>query len=200
VSLAGPHFAGGRPFGEPITAEALQELDAHGWELYHLTITAEVDIPDDGAEGVLFAHGGVDGGYTLFVQDGHLHHLYDFLGRSRTHIASSRPVPAGRVTLGYEFERTGDAAPREGRGAPGIGRLYIGDEVVGEAAFDVTIPILIGLGGGVTAGREEGSPICDLYRPPFPFTGALGAVTVQVGRDHLRSDSEAAMRIAMARQ
>jgi arylsulfatase A-like enzyme len=277
----GPHFAGGKPFGEPITAQALQELDAHGWELYHLTedptettdraaehrdkliemislwyveagkydvlpidgrgqqrfaderpqiapdrdtyvyypgtqvvpanaavnvinrshtITAEIDVPDDGAEGVLFAHGGVDGGYTLFVQDGHLQYLYNFLGRSRTHITSSRPVPSGRVTVRYEFERTGEAAPREGRGAPGVGRLYIADEVVGEATFDVTIPILIGLGGGVTAGREEGSPVCDLYQPPFPFTGTLDAVTVLVGREHLSADHEAAMRIAMARQ
>jgi arylsulfatase A-like enzyme len=277
----GPHFAGGRPFGEPISAEALQKLDAHGWELYHLTedptettdvaathrdkliemislwyveagkygvlpidgrgqqrfaderpqiapdrdtyeyypgtqavpgnaavsvinrshtITAEVDIPDGGAEGVLLAHGGIEGGYSLFVQGGHLHYLYNFVGRSRTHLTSSRPVPTGRATLRYEFERTGEAAPREGRGAPGIGRLYIDDEVVGEATFDMTIPILIGLGGGVTAGREEGSPVCDLYRPPFPFTGTLGSVVVEVGREHLSADHEAAMRIAMARQ
>ena len=66
--------------------------------------------------------------------------------------------------------------------------------------FDVTIPILIGLGGGVTAGREEGSPICDLHRPPFPFTGSLELVTVRGGRVHLRYDPEADMRVAMARQ
>ena len=83
-------------------------------------------------------------GYSLFVQDGHLHYVYNFLGRSWTHLTSSRPVPTGRVRLRYEFERTGEAAPPEGRGATGIGRLFIGDEVVGEATFDVTIPILIG--------------------------------------------------------
>ena len=52
----------------------------------------------------------------------------------------------------------------------------------------------------MTAGREEGSPICDLYRPPFPFTGALDSVTVKVGREYLSADPEAAVRIAMARQ
>jgi hypothetical protein len=109
-------------------------------------------------------------------------------------------VPSGQVTVRHEFERTGDAAPREGRGAPGIGRLFIGDDAVGETTFDVTIPILIGLGGGVIAGREEGSPVCDLYQPPFPFTGGLDAVTVQVGREQLSSDPVAQMRIAMARQ
>ena len=190
------------------------------------TITADVELPEPGvvptvldaigvdtsdgleelgrapAKGVLFSHGGIEGGYSLFVLDGHLHYAYNHLGRSLIHLRSGEPIPTGRrVALRYEFERTGQGQPRQGKGAPGVGRLFFDDAVVGEVTFDVTIPLLLGLGGGVTAGREEGSPICgELYTPPFPFTGTLHSVTVNVGREHLTPDPEAEMRIIMARQ
>jgi len=58
------------------------------------TITADVEIPDAGAEGVLFAHGGIEGGYTFFLQDGHLHNVYNLPGAG----LDARDIQRARAT------------------------------------------------------------------------------------------------------
>ncbi len=62
-----------------------------------------------------------------------------------------------------------------------------------------TIPLSIGLGGGVTAGADPGSPVTEAYKPPFSFTGKIYGVVVDVTGD-LIEDKESAMRVVMARQ
>ena len=83
------------------------------------SITADVQIPDGGAEGVLVAHGGRVGGYTFFVKDSRLHFVYNFLGRDFFTVASNTDVPVGDVSLRYEFEPTGEPDFAAGKGVPG---------------------------------------------------------------------------------
>ncbi len=59
------------------------------------SITAEVEIPDDGAEGVLLAQGSAAGGYTFFVKDGVMHYAHNYLGKAIYSVAADTPVPAG---------------------------------------------------------------------------------------------------------
>lgn len=183
----------------PGTQGVPENAAAHVLNRSH-AITAEVDIPDGGAEGVLLCHGGNTGGYSFYVKDGKLHYVHNYVGAKEMHVESKDGLPSGRHTLRFELERTGEPAPREGRGAPGHARLYIDDELVGEGDIPVTIPLLIGLGGGLMCGRAAASPVTSAYEPPFAFTGYLDKVTVEVGREALIRDTEAEMRAAFTRQ
>ena len=80
---------------------------------------------------MLLAQGGVAGGYVFYVQDNKLHYLYNYLGLEEYTVISNVDVPVGECTLRYEFEPTGPADPRNGKGTPGRGQLYINDELVG---------------------------------------------------------------------
>ena len=60
-----------------------------------------------GAEGVLFKQGGAHGGHVLFIQDGRLHYVYNFLGERQQLISSAGAVPLGRHLLGVRYSRTG---------------------------------------------------------------------------------------------
>jgi arylsulfatase A-like enzyme len=167
------------------------------------TITAEVEIPKGGAEGVIISHGGNTGGYTLFVKDNKLHYVHNYVGAQEYHIASHDPIPPGRLTLRYQFEPTGKADPAHGKGTPGRGQLYLGDKLIGEGNLPVTIPLLIGLGGGLSVGRNPGSPVSQLYQPPFGFTGTIFKVTIDVSGQKPQvsvAERNASAKAAMARQ
>ncbi len=163
------------------------------------SVTADVEIAE-GDEGVLISQGGIDGGYSFYVKDGKLHHLYNYVARTYFHVESEKTVPAGRHQLRYEFEPTGEPDLLAGKGVPGRAQLYIDDELVGQMQMDVTNPIMLGLASGVAIGADPGAPVSmDAYDGPFPFTGTIHTVTVDVSGD-LIVDEEATMRMVMARQ
>ena len=192
----GPSFAeAGTGFGNPISAEKLTELDATGWELYHVaedfaetkdvaaenrdkliamiatwyveagkyevmpvdgsgllrlmaekplialprdrytylpntqsvpnfaapkvlnrphSITADVEIPAEGAEGVLLSQGTAAGGYSFYVKDGKLRYVHNYVGRQLLEVESEDVLPAGKHELRFEFEPTGE--PDLGKG------------------------------------------------------------------------------------
>jgi hypothetical protein len=115
-------------------------------------------------------------------------------------ITESSPdsVPAGRHRLRFEFEPTGKPDFAQGNGSPGRAQLYVDGHLVGQAEFPVTTPIAFNL-GGLTCGANPGTPVTPAYQAPFRFTGTLHAVTVDLSGD-LITDTEAEMRMAMARQ
>jgi len=163
------------------------------------SITADVEIPKGGAEGVLVCHGGVDGGYTFYLKDGKLHYGYNYVAEQYYHAVSAQPVPAGRHQLRFEFEVTGKPDIMKGKGTPGTGRLYIDGKQVGEIQMPVTTPLAMSLGGGITCGANPGSPVTPEYEPPFEFTGTIYSVTVDVSGDAI-THPEGAMRAVMAHQ
>ncbi|MFC1922667.1 sulfatase-like hydrolase/transferase [Chloroflexota bacterium] len=163
------------------------------------SITADVDIPAGGAEGVLISQGGIDGGYTFYVKDGKLQYLYNYVARTFYHVESNTPVPEGKHQLRYEFEVTGKPDVLKGKGAAGRGQLYIDGNLVGQVEMEVTNPIMLGLASGVAIGADPGSPVTDVYQAPFDFSGVIHTVTIDVSGD-LIQDSEAEMRSIMARQ
>jgi arylsulfatase A-like enzyme len=163
------------------------------------SITADVEIPKGGAEGALFSAGDVQGGFAFYVQDGRLQYVYNYVGSKFQHVQSNTPVPEGRHTLRLEFEVTGKPEIGKGQGAPGRAQLYIDGKLVGQGDVPLTMPLSLGLGGGFTCGADTGSPVWDKYKPPFRFTGTLYSATVDVSGELIK-DSEAEMRMAMARQ
>jgi arylsulfatase len=164
------------------------------------SITAQVEIADSGAEGVLLSLGGVAGGFAYFVKDGKLHYVLNYVGAEQFHVESSAPIPKGRHELRFELEPTGKPDIAHGRGAPARVQLYVDKKPVGHADFPVTTPLSFGLGEGLSCGRDGRSPVApNYYRAPFTFTGKLSTVTVDVSGE-LLEDKDAQTRVVMARQ
>jgi len=162
------------------------------------SITAEVEIPAGGAQGVLLAQGGVAGGYVLYMKDSKLHYIHNYLGLEEYKVSSNMAVPEGKVTLRYEFEPTTPPKPREGKGAGGRGQLYINGELVGNVEFPTTVPITFGI-EGLSCGYDFGETVSHEYHGSFSFTGKIHQVTVDLSGE-LIEDDEANVRRIIAEQ
>ena len=162
------------------------------------SITAEVEIPVGGAEGILLAQGGVSGGYVFYIKDDKLIYIHNYLGLEEYKVTSSVNVPEGQSTLRYEFEPTGLPDIRNGRGAPGRGQLYINGELVGNTQFPTSTPILFGI-EGLSCGYDFGEAVTHDYHAPFTFSGTIKHVTVDMSGD-LIVDDESTMRRLVAQQ
>ncbi|MFD6183584.1 arylsulfatase [Streptomyces goshikiensis] len=162
------------------------------------SVTADVEIPPGGAQGVLISQGTNAGGWSLYVKDGHLHYAHNYVQRALHHVASSETVPEGRHALRFEFEPTGAPDIAHGKGAPGRAQLYIDGRLVGESDMPVTTPVTFNP-GGMSCGANPGSAVTPDYHAPFRFTGTLHSVTVDLSGD-LIVDAESEMRMHMARQ
>jgi arylsulfatase A-like enzyme len=167
------------------------------------SLTAEVEIPKGGAEGVLISHGSNVGGYSMFIKDRKLHYVHNYVGNEELHVESRSEVPEGKVELRYEFEPDGKPDLQHGKGAPGAAQLYVNGELVGEEEFPVTVPLALGLGSGVCIGRSPGAPVSQRYDSAFEFTGTIFKVTADVTGQMIQDTEEekrAFARAAMAHQ
>jgi arylsulfatase len=147
------------------------------------TIAAGATLDSADAEGVLFAHGGVGGGHSLYLQGGRLHYVYNWLGERIQKISSDAEIESGKHVFTAEFQKTGD---EEGSGsATGTLTLYIDDADVGSDEI-VTQPGFFALtGDGLSIGRDSASPVSADYASPFPLTGGeIDRVVVDVSGDH----------------
>lgn len=129
------------------------------------TITAKLT---DVADGVIVAVGGRFGGYTLFVKDSRLYYTHNFVGEQRYEIVSSEALPAGPVTVRFEFEKTGEHQ--------GIGKLYIEDRLMGQVDMPKTTPILYSQYDTFDVGEDSGAPVSDRYESPFAYKGTIESV------------------------
>jgi len=136
------------------------------------TITATVDIPPAGAEGMLVTCGGRFAGYALYIQGGHLHYVHNYLNEARYDIASNGTLPTGRVELAFQFDSTGNGH--------GIGKLFVNGEKVGEGAIDQVVPGVYSANETFDVGLDTGTPVIDTYSVPFPFTGKIVSVVFRL--------------------
>jgi arylsulfatase len=139
------------------------------------SITAEIDAKSGKGEGVIFALGGGDGGYGIYVRDGKPVFAGNFLGRSTTRVASTTPLPEGAAKLRADFKYDGG-----GLGKGGTMALFVNDKKVGEKRMNQTQAITLGLGGTLDIGEDTGSSVDDSYTPPFRFSGEIKQVTVDL--------------------
>ena len=140
-------------------------------------IKAELEVEDEQPEGVIFAQGSDIGGHTLYLRNGELNYVYNWLGEVQQKVSSSARFDAGKHEVGVRFEVKGhdqDGSPR------GPARLFIDGQEV--ALGDIkTQPSMFGLEGVVTVGRDTGRPASDEYESPDTFRGGqVEKVTVAV--------------------
>jgi arylsulfatase A-like enzyme len=150
------------------------------------TISADLEIPEGGVEGVIVAEADHLGGFSLFVQDGKLRHTYSFLGVQEFRQESDRPLPAGSVNVRMEF--TADA-PKPATG--GEVTLYVNNEPVGGGRIEHTVPARFSGYAGMDIGRDNGLPVDRNYadKSPFAFTGTVKKVVFDVN-PHLTEEHE----------
>jgi arylsulfatase len=141
------------------------------------TISAELEIPEGGAEGVIVAEADHLGGFTLFVQDGKLKHTYSFVGVMEFKQESEAPLPSGNVSVRMEFAAD---APKPATG--GEVTLYVNDEKVGAGRMEHTVPVRFTGYAGMDIGRDNGMPVDRSYadKSPFAFTGKVKKVVFDV--------------------
>ena len=139
------------------------------------SITADVEIPESGAEGVLLTQGGRFAGWGFFLEDSKPTYIYNFANSERYIIQSPEKLAPGKSTIKFNFDYDGG-----GVGAGGNGKLFINDQQVAEGRIEKTLPYRLALNETFDVGRDTGTPIVETYQIPFAFTGNLQKVTLNL--------------------
>jgi arylsulfatase A-like enzyme len=140
------------------------------------TITAEVEIPKAGANGVIIAQAGKFGGWTFYMKNGKLQHEYNYFGVENTRVTSATTVSPGTHTLKYEFVFDGGKP-----GAGGTSILYVDDKKVGEGKIPKTQPFMYSADEGVDVGMDGETNVSNDYKEgDNSFTGKIQQVRVEV--------------------
>jgi arylsulfatase len=134
------------------------------------SITAYVDIPAAGANGVLVADGGASSGYVLYVKDGRASYTYNYFRRDVTTITAPNRMPAGKSRIDLRFDYEGGG---EGRGATVT--LSVNGAKAGEARLSRTVPKIYTYDETFDVGEDTATAVGP-YTPPFAFTGILEKV------------------------
>jgi hypothetical protein len=145
------------------------------------TIAAEVEIADEHAGGVVFAHGSRFGGHALYLKDGTLKYVNNFCGITEQTVEASVRVPTGKAILSAVFEKADESMP-----ASGTLSLYLNEEKVGEGSIQ-TQPGKFALSGeGLNIGRDGADPVTQDYPGERPWAlagGTIHEVVVDVSGD-----------------
>jgi arylsulfatase A-like enzyme len=141
------------------------------------TITAEIEVPDRGANGAIIVQGGRFGGWALYVKDGVPAYDYNFLGLESTTIAASKPLAPGKATIRFEFAYDGG-----GLAKGGAGTLYVNDEKVAEGRIERTQPMVFSADETADVGIDLATPVVEAIgaEARSQFTGTIRKVTVEV--------------------
>ena len=155
-------------------------------------ISANLVVPDGGAEGVIVAEADHLGGFSLFVQDGKLTHTYSMMGVFIYRQQAEETLPAGEVNVRMEFAAD---APKPATG--GEVTLFINDRLVGKGRMDHTVPVRFSGYAGMDIGRDNGGVVDRSYedKKPFPFTGTIKKVVFDV-KPHLADEDEQELHAA----
>jgi arylsulfatase A-like enzyme len=155
------------------------------------SITAHVDMPADGGDGVLVAAGGVVGGYTLYVKDRKPVYEYNWFTQARYKITGAAPLPVGPCTLRMEFAYDGG-----GLGKGGIAKLLVNGKEVAAGRIDKTEFARFSADETFDIGCDTGSPVSADYQSPFPFTGVIKKVEISLGDQNLTPEEHGEVRKA----
>jgi arylsulfatase len=163
-------------------------------------VTAEIVVPETGAEGVIMAQGGAFAGWSLYAKDGCPRYCYNLLGLQRFKVGAESAIPAGTHQVRMEFAYDG-GGPAKG----GTVTLYVDGAPVGEGRVGATVPLVFSADETADVGRDSASPVSDDYDGKTSlFSGTVNWVQIDLGDDSLDADhlisSEERLRVAMARQ
>jgi arylsulfatase len=159
------------------------------------TITADVEVPQGGGEGMLATLGGRFGGYGLYLLKGKPVFTYNFVDLERFRWEGQQTLAPGKHTIVFDFTYDG---PGFGKGGTGV--LRVDDKEVASRKVPHTIPFLMAIDETFDVGVDTRTGVDDNdYQVPFRFTGKLAKLTFKLGPTQLTSDDHAVIQQALAR-
>lgn len=139
-------------------------------------ITAEVEVPKAGAEGVIVCQAGRFGGWSLYTKSGKLKYCYNFVGLERYTLAADKPLPEGKATVKFEFAYDGG-----GMGKGGKGTLFVNGEKVAEGRIERTNPLSFSADETADVGVDEATPVTEDYKErDNRFSGKIRKVQIEL--------------------
>jgi hypothetical protein len=138
-------------------------------------ITAHIEVPQGGADGVLVAEGGVVGGFSLYIKDGRPVYEYNYFTQARSKVIGSEVLSPGPAAIRMEFRYDGGGI---GKGATTT--LFVNDKKVGEGRIEVTNWGRFSADETFDIGEDTGSPVSADYASPNRFTGILKKVEIDI--------------------
>ncbi len=140
------------------------------------TITADLDIPAGGANGVILAQGGRFGGWSLYVKDGKPAYTYNWVGLQQYTTNSTERLAPGKATVTLEFAYDGN-----GRGKGGTATIYVNDKKVGSGRVENTNANVFSADDAADVGVDEGTNVSSAYEQhDNRFTGRIEKVLIEV--------------------
>jgi arylsulfatase len=163
-------------------------------------VTAEVVVPEGGAQGVIIAQGGAFAGWSLYAKGGKPTYCYNLLGLQRFKVEGEDVIPAGTHQVRMEFAYDGG-----GLAKGGTVTLYVDGDEVGAGRVEGTVPMIFSGDETADVGSDTASPVSDDYGPADnAFNGRVEWVQIDLGEDAEDADHlitpEERLRVAMARQ
>lgn len=147
-------------------------------------ITAVIEMPEKGGEGVILSAGGQSAGYAIYVKDGKLVYHFNWFERERTNLVSDESIPKGKSEVTLEFTYDGG-----GLGKGGTATIGINGKEVGSARIEHTVPGRFGI-DTFSMGSDTGSPVANTYKGAFPFTGKIDHIDFELGPMNLNEEEE----------
>jgi len=171
------------------------------------TVTANVEVPEGGAEGMMLTSGGRFGGYGFYLLKGKPTWVWNLVDLERVEWQGPDALAPGKHTLEFDFAYEGLGAGTlafndfEGVGRPGTGTLKVDGKTVATKKMEKTLPMILQWDESFDVGSDTLTGVNDAdYQPPFAFTGTLDELTIRVNRPTLSPADvqklEAAMRAA----
>jgi len=184
-----PSMSGGRKVftysGEPVSG--IPRGTAPSVLNTSYTITAEIDVPKGGAEGMIVTDGGRFGGYGLYILKGKPVFLWNLLDLKRVRWEGKEALAPGKHRLEYDFKYDGLGFATlafnniSGIGRPGTGTLKVDGKAVSTQTLDRTVPLTLPWDETFDIGSDTGTPVDDGdYQVPFKFTGKIDKLAISV--------------------
>jgi arylsulfatase A-like enzyme len=164
------------------------------------SVTAELTVPDGGAEGVIVAQGGAFAGWSLYLKNGRPKYAYNLLGVQTFHVEGGAEIPSGTHQVRMEFDYDGGGLAKGGTVS-----LYLDGTKTGEGRVEGTVPMLYSADETCDIGSDTASPVSDDYTSASSrFTGTIEWVQLDIAEaaedlDHLITPEER-LKIAMTKQ
>jgi arylsulfatase len=165
------------------------------------TITAQVEIPQGGAEGMLVTMGGRFGGYGLYLLKGKPVFVYNLLNLKRYRWEGGvggadwlgESLKPGKHTIVFDFKYDG---PGPGKGGTGV--LSVDGRQLAKQTIPHTIPLLMSIDETFDIGSDTRTPVDDSYKLPFRFTGTISKLTFNLGKEQMTAEQREAAHKALA--
>lgn len=148
------------------------------------TITAEIEIPESGAEGILVTQGGRFAGYGFYLLKSRPVFLWNLLDLKRERWESKEPLSPGKHTVAFDFIYHGP-----GFGKSGLGTLKVDGKEIEKRKMSHTIPFILQWDETFNIGLDTGTPVDDKdYQVPFQFTGKILKLSIELQPQQLNKE------------